>query len=196
LCNHAPGAVKKNYKINKLNINKLIQVILIIPFFFSLKGIAQEGIIGGLGASYELDQQLYGVNARLFYAPNHHVCFGPEVSYFPYQDINSEYEETIIDLNINAHYIFELTHKLGVYPLSGINYSIEKERLLTNSSETEELDALGLNYGVGAHYNVGKMFLFVEFKGLIGRLSDEFITIGTIFRIASKKDKNKEHEHE
>ena len=172
-----------------MSISKLLKIILIILAFFPLKNFAQEGLAGGLGASYELDQQLLGVNARLFYGPNHHFCFGPEISIFPYQKVNAEYEETIIDLNINGHYIFELTHKLGVYALSGINYSIEKERGIANSKETEQLDAFGLNYGVGAHYNLGKVFLFLEFKGLIGQLSDEFITIGTMFHLSSKKEK-------
>lgn len=107
---------------------------------------------------------MYGANGRFYYAVNEAFCFGPEISYFPYQDIDHELEKTIIDLNVNAHYIFELSGKLGLYPLSGINYTIEKERLIDHNNESGKEAEFGINYGLGVHYKVNNSFIFLSLK--------------------------------
>jgi len=95
-----------------------------------------------------------------------------------------------LDLNLNAHYIFEITEKLGFYPLSGINYTIENERLIENTESEEDEKAFGINYGAGFHYNLFKdVFVFAEFKGIIGQLNAQFITTGVIINIPFKKEK-------
>lgn len=147
----------------------------------------EQSIIVGLAPTIELKRSLYGINGRAYYGINESFCFGPEVSYFPYQDIDKGYEASIIDLNLNAHYIFEVTKKLGIYPLSGLNYTIEKERLIEDSNDSDKEDALGLNYGAGLHYNFDDFFLFAEFKGIAGVLHDEFITVGLILDFPFKK---------
>lgn len=170
-----------------MRVFKKLTIISILGFcFFNLS--AQEGFMGGVGPTYELNNDLAGTNARLYYGPNEKFCFGPEASYYPYQKINDEYEASIIDLNINAHYIFEVTHKLGIYPVSGLNFTIEKERLIEFKDDVFEEEELGLNYGLGAHYNLGKIFAFVEFKGVIGQLNDEFLTAGILFNLSKKKE--------
>ena len=155
--------------------------------FSVFKISAQQGFMAGLGPTYDFNNNAIGVNSRLYYGPTEVFCFGPEVSFFPYQQIDDQYEASILDLNLNAHYIFELSHKIGVYPLSGLNYTIEKERLVNESNPDEEKE-IGLNYGLGAHYNLGKFFAFIEFKGIIGKLSDEFVTVGVIFNLSNKKE--------
>ncbi|MGB5818669.1 MAG: outer membrane beta-barrel protein [Saonia sp.] len=163
-------------------------------FFFigSSSAWAQQGYMLGVGPTLEVDQSLLGVNGRFYYGPNEHFCFGPEVSFYPYQEIDDENELQITELNLNAHYIFEASHKLGIYPLTGINYTIENERLISISEESGEEKEFGLNYGFGAHYNLEHFFVFAEFKGIVGQLSDEFVTVGIIFSL-SKPSENKEH---
>lgn len=164
--------------------------VLIICIFLinPLNAKAQEGIVGGIGATLELKHEFVGINARMYYGPTETFCFGPEVSFFPYQKIDNEYEVNILDLNLNAHYIFELNPKLGVYPLSGINYTIEKERLIDLSHDAEKESEIGLNYGLGGHYNLGKFFVFAEFKGVLGQLNAEFVTVGVIFGLSKKEE--------
>ena len=157
---------------------------LLIAMFSSLNLVAQQGAVVGLGPTYEIDEQLFGINTRFFYGKNERFCFGPELSFFPFQDIDLENEVSILDLNLNAHYIFELNDKTGVYPLSGINYTIESEREILFPEESEREKAFGLNYGVGAHYNLKNVFVFIEFKGIVGQLSDEFLTIGVLFKLS------------
>ena len=39
----------------------------------------------------------------------------------------------------------------------------------------------------GLHYNLKSFFVFAEFKGIVGKLNDEFITVGIIFDFPIKK---------
>ena len=149
---------------------------------------AQEGFMGGLGPSLELNENFAGINGRFFYGVNKHVCFGPEVTYFPFQSLDEEAEVSILDANINIHYVFELNHKLGIYPLTGINYTFENERFELDTEEKETEEEFGLNYGFGAHYNLNSLFVFAEFKGIISPLNDTFITVGAIFPLFQKNE--------
>ncbi len=167
---------------------------ILLFFLIAIPSKAQQGWMVGIAPSIELNEHLFGANARLYYGPNDHFCFGPEVTLFPYQEIDDEYELTVTELNLNAHYIFELTHKLGMYPLTGINYTIEKERLIEQSNRNEEENEFGLNYGFGIHYNLGSLYAFTEFKGVVGKLNDEFISIGVIFSLFSKQEEEEEEE--
>ncbi len=169
------------------NHNKIQK--LFIFFWISMSIHSQQGWMAGVAPSLELKENLLGINTRIYYGPNDHFCFGPEVSFFPYQEIDNEYELKVTELNFNAHYIVELTHDFGIYPLSGINLTIEKERLIEVTDENKEEDGFGLNYGLGIHYNLGKLFAFAEFKGVTGKLKDEFMTIGVIFLFSKPKDK-------
>ena len=155
-------------------------------------GSAQQGWMIGGGPSLELDHDLLGINGRVFYGPNSQFCFGPEFTIFPYKEINGTYELNIIDLNINGHFVFELSDALAVYPLSGINYTIENERLIANNENVERKSEFGFNYGLGMHYNLNHFFMILEFKGIAGQLSDEFVTAGLIFPLMRSQNK-KEH---
>ena len=99
------------------------------------------------------------INGRLYYDVNESFFFGPEISYFPYKEVDKRYEKSILNLNINAYYIFELGEKLGFYPLSGINYSIENERFVKENDRSEKKKQFGLNYGAGLHYKFKNLFL-------------------------------------
>ncbi|NAS14050.1 outer membrane beta-barrel protein [Poritiphilus flavus] len=155
---------------------------------FTLCGYSQEGWMAGAAPSLELEYGLVGVNSRLYYGPNPKVCFGPEFTLFPYQAFEENYDISIVDLNLNAHYIFELSHKFGVYPLAGINHTTERERFI-DRSETNSENAFGLNYGLGFHINVNQFFIFSEFKGVTGELNGEFLTVGVIFLISKTQQK-------
>ncbi len=132
---------------------------------------AQENWFFGVGPTLEINESLFGANIRAYYGPNEELCFGPEVSIFPFQQVNEEEEISLLDLNINAHYVFEIAHGLGVYPISGINYSIENIRFLESPEEEERIAAIGLNYGAGLHFNFNKIFLFAEYKGILSELT-------------------------
>ncbi|WP_350292957.1 hypothetical protein [uncultured Croceitalea sp.] len=158
-------------------------------FLFTIVSTAQEGWMVGLGPTGT--SSLVGGNIRAYIGTSPVFCFGPEISVFPYQMSNPGYETSLFELNLNAHYVFEVAHRFGVYPLSGFNYTNEKERLLLDTEEVEKHSAFGFNYGFGAHYSINRVLLFAEFKGVAGELSDEFFTLGAI--VLLKKPQKKSH---
>ena len=161
-------------------------------FLFSLIQVnGQDYWFAGAGGSLELSEELWGVNFRGYYGPNEVLCFGPEVSIFPYQEISEDEELSLIDLNINAHYVFEIAHGLGLYPIGGVNYSIENTRgTIPTNTEAVRISALGLNYGAGLHFNLNKVFLYAEYKGIISELSAPFITAGVIFDLSKNESEH------
>ena len=56
----------------------------------------EQSILAGLGSSIDFNDTLYGVNGRIYYGLNESFCFGPEISYFPYQDLDENYEKSIL----------------------------------------------------------------------------------------------------
>ncbi len=154
--------------------------LFILLLSFSIYVSGQEGWMPGVGPTLATSTSLKGVNARAYYGVNERFCFGPELSVFPYQEISDEYETSLWEANFNAHYLFELAHRLGTYPLGGLNYTSENERSIIHSDEIEKQRGFGINYGLGLHYNINRVLLFTEFKGVVGELSDEFFTIGVV----------------
>lgn len=136
----------------------------------------------GIGPTLAPTNSLTGGNARVYYGTDPRFCFGPEISVFPYQKTADQFEERLFEANLNAHYLFELAHRLEFYPLSGINYTVETERSTINLEE-EEHTAPGINVGLGLHYSFGQVLVFSEFKSVIGELSDEFFTLGAVIML-------------
>lgn len=164
---------------------------LLFLMFTSAWLFSQEGWMPGIGPTTAPAPSLIGMNARVYYGVNERFCFGPEFSIFPYQETSNDYETALWEANFNAHYVFELAHRFGTYPLAGLNYTNEDERLIANSNDVESHNAFGVNYGLGFHYNINRVLLFTEFKGVIGQLSDEFFTVGAV--VLLKKPDNKQH---
>lgn len=136
----------------------------------------------GIGPTLAPTNSLTGGNARVYYGTDPKFCFGPEISIFPYQTTTDQLEDRLFEANLNAHYLFELAHRLELYPLSGINYTIETERS-TVDLEEEEHTAPGINVGLGLHYSFGQVLFFSEFKSVIGELNDVFFTLGTVIML-------------
>ncbi|NQZ43977.1 MAG: hypothetical protein HRT65_06670 [Flavobacteriaceae bacterium] len=142
---------------------------------------AQEGWMVGIGPTTAPATSLIGANVRAYFGVNERFCFGPEFSFFPYQQLDDTYETSVWEVNLNAHYLFELAPRFGIYPVGGFNFSSDQERIPSTAGTLIRETAPGINYGAGFHYNTGGVLLFTEFKGVIGALSDEFFTIGAVF---------------
>ncbi len=83
------------------------------------------------GAAYGDDIENVGFHTRAYYNfPNGRICLGPEFTLFGNREENegnARIETSLWELNFNAHFIFELSHKVGFYPVLGINFSRENE---------------------------------------------------------------------
>lgn len=109
-----------------------------------------QSLTVGIAAPYSFALNSTGINVRIYHNINENICFGPEVSYFK----NGEFE--LVDFDFIVHNIFEMP-LVGIYPLLGVNYTVEKE---THLEETETLAKAGMIYGLGMHRNI-KSFTFV-----------------------------------
>ena len=78
--------------------------------------------------------------------------------------------------NFNAHYVFEIGHKFGIYPLAGLNWSKEVE-------EEHSTQNFGVNLGSGFHVFAGRWVPYIEYVYLTGDLSDHKFMLGTYFII-------------
>ena len=159
-------------------------LLLILLLFISFNSISQ-GIVPSLGATYGTEIKTVGANLRAYYFFNHHICLGPEISYFPKHNLHHK-DVSLLELNITGHYVFEITEQLGFYPLTGINYSIEKE---TAHNETLSHNALGINLGAGLHYKLNNILPFIEYKYITGDLSQNVYSAGILIMLEKKTKK-------
>lgn len=166
--------------------------IFILSSFHLQAQIEPPTIMPGISGVYSSELETLGWNARLYYAADHHFCFGPEVSFFK-RDIE-EGEITFFEANANLHYILDFGGGLGFYPLSGINYSVETETENGPIQEEHKERAFGVNVGGGFHYAKGRLLFFTEYKYVISELDDHFFTLGCLINFSlAKKDKQKQH---
>ena len=171
----------------------------ILFLFLPIIGYTQ-GISFSIGGVYGINFQHPGLNTRIYYLANENICFGAEFSYFiPKKEFSNSHETTtfLSEFNFNFHYIFEVNHYLGLYPLVGYNYSVETERILDNKgqNEVEIKQASGINFGAGFHVTIGPISIFTEYSYVLrfGDINDHVISLGMFYALDFKKEKEKEH---
>lgn len=145
----------------------------------------------GAGLAYGDDIREPGINFRGYYnLADNRICFGPEFTYFKKRTENSASEEidiSLFEINLNAHYLFEVTHKLGIYPVIGLNYSQEKEDYTDTEEEVTE-KKWGMNVGAGTHYTVNKFTVFLEYDHLFSDLSQNTFILGAFYTFGKKSE--------
>lgn len=164
------------------------RITLTIIFIFAAISTSNAQIIPGGGIIYGDDIEEVGINLRAYKFVNEKICFGPEFTLFNKHNtvIGGENAEIgLWEINFNAHYIFEIGEGLGVYPLTGVNFSREVEKVEGHSDVKESV--LGLNAGFGAHYEKNKLLFYAEYDRLISDLGQNSFTLGVLF-ILGKDD--------
>ncbi|MGX1929040.1 hypothetical protein [Flagellimonas sp. 2504JD4-2] len=176
-----------------------IKHLLILLCCISTKDIvAQSWSIGG-GAVYGDAIENIGIHFRGYYnLPNNKVCFGPEYSNFFEKTASNNGVVTtkaLSEINLNLHYIMEISEGWGFYPLTGVNVSFEKEKI-DLTGETHKKSEMGINLGTGIHRQVGNLMVFLEYDYLISELSQHSVLLGAFITIRSKTSRKKDLEHE
>lgn len=159
------------------------------------EGAAQSFSIGTAGI-YGDDIGNAGIQLRGYYnMKGNRVCFGPEFSSFFTTSESHNGEVTkrkLSEMNFNLHYIIEITEKWGVYPLAGLNYSIEKEEVEVSSEiEKHNLEKLGTNLGIGVHRAKNKWVFFGEYDHLFSELSQNSFIVGAFFTLGKTHNEHK-----
>jgi len=124
----------------------------------------------GIGLTNALNIGSPGINVRMYYNVSEKICFGPEYSYFNDGDLE------VIDFDFVGHYIFE-TKLVGIYPLVGVNYSVEKEEHL---DEEEIHESFGAVFGAGVHRSFKRLTVFAEYTRVEFGVNEQFITFGVM----------------
>lgn len=168
-----------------------------------LTGLAQ-GLSIGPGVNYGFGIKSPAAHLRSYFFLNEHLCFGPEFNWFlPRTETTALYvtRHEAWELNFNAHYVFEFSHRFGAYPITGIQLARERELvedigfpIEPSGSHIEH--ALGWNIGAGAHYFAGRVIPFVEYLYTVGDLGQHAIIVGTFIVLFEKKKDHSNSEHE
>ncbi|MBO3697969.1 outer membrane beta-barrel protein [Roseivirga sp. E12] len=164
------------------------RIVLIALFYCMALSPVFAQIIPGGGIIYGDDIEEVGINLRAYKFFNERICFGPEFTYFnKHQTVigGEQAEIGLWEINFNAHYIFEVGEGLGLYPLTGLNFSREVEKVEGHSNLSESV--LGFNLGFGAHYEKNKLLFYAEYDRLISDLGQNSFTVGVLF-ILGKED--------
>ena len=178
-----------NYRHKLLSLAILLSLTALVS--------AQDISIGG-GLAYNGSQDVLGLNLRAYKNIGPKFCFGPEVILFApiKKTINQhEVEKRILEFNVNAHYVFELDHHFGVFPIIGFNYTVEREKIFEANSEEferENHDFFGLNLGAGLHCPFQHFIPFLEYEYVLSELKEHIISIGLFIPIGHAS----EHENE
>lgn len=149
---------------------------------------AQSISVGG-GLEYNMSIDAVGYNLRAYYNIGKRICFGPEFTSFANTtsiDNGEMITEHSVEYNFNGHYIFELSHKIGTYPVIGINHTRINETYndpVTNEELSKDINTWAANLGWGAHYNFNRLALFFEYHTNISKPGDHILSIGTFYTI-------------
>ena len=142
---------------------------------------------------YGDDIEEIGANLRLYTFIGDRICFGPEFTIFGNHNtmIDGDAAELgLWEVNFNGHFIFEVGEGLGLYPVTGLNYSREVERVEGHADVVE--DAFGVNLGFGVHYELKNTILYTEYDRLFSDLRQNSFTIGILFHLGKKGRERKE----
>lgn len=133
------------------------------------------------GSVYGTDIKEAGLSFGIGFTNTHHLSLGTEVSFFPKHKLNEE-NISLFELNVLTHYIVDVNKHLMIYPLIGINYSVENEE---KHEVYEHTKAFGLDVGAGIHYKLNHFIPFFEYKDIIGLLHQHTYSVGIMYSIES-----------
>ena len=114
-----------------------------------------------------------GINLRFHYFPSHKMCFGLESNLFPQKD---HALSEGMEVTFNGHFIFELSHHWGVYPLVGAGWK--------NLKHESGFRALT---GGGFHGMYGRFAPYFEYIYSSGFEPEGIVIIGTFFTFELSK---------
>ena len=150
--------------LRRLKIDKSLSYTIFIIVIFEKRPVTI-----GVASPYSFDLGTFGSNIRMYYNVGERLCFGPEYAF-----LKSD-EKEVVDFDFVVHYIFE-TPWVGIYPVAGVNYSVEKEL-----TEPETKANLGVVFGIGMHRNIRSFTTFVEYSRVELGVEDQFFTLGLMY---------------
>ena len=129
---------------------KKVFVVLVTVLGFSIMQ-AQTAVGGGLAIGGGT-----AIEAKANFGVSDVISISPSVDYYL---VDSAYSYTIIGINVDGHYNFEVGDGFVAYPLVGLNY------LMISGDGYTYNSGIGINVGGGASYEISdSMKLYGELK--------------------------------
>jgi len=87
------------------------------------------------------------------------------------------------EVNGNAHYIFNTTETMEIYGIGGLQFAYKSVTVDVSGADSvsESDNAIGINLGAGANFNVAGKKLFAELKYTVGGFGQLQIATGIRF---------------
>lgn len=151
-------------------MKKVLLVLLLA--IVSTGAFAQQGAVSGhIKAGLQFDPTRFGVGAEGRYGFTNEIRGAADVLFFVPKD-----RVTGLDINVNAHYVFQVADGLDLYPLAGLNvsngrYSGKTENIMgfEVKGKSYGFTNFGFNIGCGTDYALNeKNYLNAEFKYTFG----------------------------
>lgn len=149
-----------------------------------------EGLSSGVELAYAGKMEAFGLGVRLLYGINENIRL--DLSDHYYFKKNFKY---LNDLNLNAHYLFDVADNVQVYPLAGITLLMTKVEVefqdydfTTNTwfqnKESFSDSKFGVNLGGGAQYALTDQLMLngeVKFQ-IISDTNQLVLSAGLIYK--------------
>ena len=170
--------------------------ILSVLCCLSAQMMQSQSISVGGGFEYNMSIDEVGYHLRAYYNIGEHICFGPEFTTFGDKRIvedGVDIDESSVEYNLNGHYIFELSHKIGTYPILGLNHTRIKEEYIeptTNEPVQKNINTWAANLGWGTHYNLKNGSIFFEYHTSISTPGDHILSLGAFFNFGNSGEED------
>jgi outer membrane immunogenic protein len=154
-----------------INVAYNMKKLLLIPIFFIgfvLSSTAQnDSRLGGFLA-YGSEVESFGIGVNAEFSISKRISLSPSfIYYLPRKE--GQVKINWWEMNANAHYYFLKQSKLDFFGLGGLNYT--QIRINSNNFDGHASNSdgnLGLNLGLGANYEMGKLLTpFVHAKYIV-----------------------------
>lgn len=154
---------------------KKFLAIVVVAIMGVATASAQKGemAVGG-NLLYGTEVNSVGIGAKFQYGILEHLR--GEAS-FNYYFKNKGFH--MWDLNVNAHYLFDIAPKFRAYPLAGLTV-VNK----TYSDEDDSVTRFGLNLGGGCEYDVSpRVTVNAEFKySIVSTIDQAVLGLGVVYK--------------
>ncbi|MBR5551001.1 MAG: porin family protein [Muribaculaceae bacterium] len=154
----------------------------VLLLFISLIGISahaeEEDFSIGLNLGFGTDISNLGIGPKVQYCFTDAIRAELALNYFFKKDYTS-----MLDINLNAHYLFRISDKFNLYPLAGIYFThITTEIDIFGDRISEWDEKLGINLGGGAEYKITNAFaLDFEAKYQLLGINQAVISLGATY---------------
>lgn len=151
-------------------IIQLLVLCLAIVALNSQESNAQ--VKAGAGMAFGSDIEQVGIQGDLHYRLTNYPAlqFGAGFIYYFPKDNHDFYE-----VNLNGAYIFYEEFMFKSYLYTGLNYARSK---INNQITSVSDNAVGLNIGLGAEYDMGPFLAFGDLKYVISEFDQPVFSIG------------------